>query len=175
MPLTPTTRLIVQIVHFLVFFVCGWQIWVYVERVEALKRRIWSPYLLLLGFIVRSLCNDVTIRVLMVSPSPHTPKFTRVQWLQVGSAIEIANHHYEGNFELKEFKTDLVNGIFCTSFRILHLPTNTDGAATSRQISSTLEHSFLWRSACAIQTIAQRFLGSTMVRRIGAVRHLSSY
>ena len=53
-PLTPTTRLIVQLVHFLVFFVCGWQIWVYVERVEALKKRIWSPYLLLLGFVVRS-------------------------------------------------------------------------------------------------------------------------
>ena len=108
-------------------------------------------------------------------PHPPIPKFTRGQWLQVGSAIEIANHHYEGNFELKEFKTDLVNGIFCTSFRILHLPTTTDGASTSRQISSTLEHSFLWRWACAIQTIAQRFLGSTMVRRIGSARHLSSY
>ena len=42
----------------------------------------------------------------------YTNRLAHTQWLQVGSAIEIANHHYEGNFELKEFKTDLVNGIF---------------------------------------------------------------
>mmetsp|Transcript_11382 Transcript_11382/g.22676 ORF Transcript_11382/g.22676 Transcript_11382/m.22676 type:complete len:126 (+) Transcript_11382:208-585(+) len=33
-------------------------------------------------------------------------------YLQIGSGIEIANHFYEGNFELDEFKSDLVNGTF---------------------------------------------------------------
>jgi len=83
-PLTDTTRLIVQVIHFLVFPICTWQLSVFVAKLPVLRQRIWSPVVLLTGFT----------------------------WLQIGSAIEIANHQYEGNWELRGFKTDLINGLF---------------------------------------------------------------
>jgi len=83
-PLTDTTRVIVQVVHFLVFPICTWQLWVFLKKLLVLRQRIWNPFWLLIGFI----------------------------WLQIGSAIEIANHQYEGDWELRGFKTDLVNGLF---------------------------------------------------------------
>ena len=63
---------------------CMWQLYWFVKRIHVLEARIWSPFLLLIGMV----------------------------YLQIGSGIEIANHFYEGNFELDEFKSDLVNGTF---------------------------------------------------------------
>lgn len=83
-PLTDTTRLIVQLAHFLVFPICTWQLWVFVTKLPVLQQRIWSPFVLLIGFT----------------------------WHQISSAIEIANHQYEGDWELRGFKTDLINGLF---------------------------------------------------------------
>lgn len=83
-PLNDTTRAIVVAVHFLTFVVAGWTVWAILYKLETLQKRIWSPYILLTGII----------------------------FLQLGAAFEIANHYYEGNFELKEMKTDFINGVF---------------------------------------------------------------
>jgi len=83
-PLTDTQRNIVIFVHYLAFVVGAWNIWAFTHKITTLQNRIWSPFLLLLGLI----------------------------WLQVGTALEIGNHYYEGNWELAGFPSDLVNGTF---------------------------------------------------------------
>eukprot|EP00586_Coscinodiscus_wailesii_P003014 CAMPEP_0172484008 /NCGR_PEP_ID=MMETSP1066-20121228/11258_1 /TAXON_ID=671091 /ORGANISM="Coscinodiscus wailesii, Strain CCMP2513" /LENGTH=269 /DNA_ID=CAMNT_0013248243 /DNA_START=103 /DNA_END=912 /DNA_ORIENTATION=+ len=83
-PLTDTQRVFVVSVHFLTFAVAGWTVWAIQRKLPILHKRIWSPFLLITGII----------------------------FLQLGAAFEIANHYYEGNFELKDMKTDFINGVF---------------------------------------------------------------
>jgi hypothetical protein len=75
-PLNDVTRPIVVAAHFAAFVVCTWQLWVFLAKITTLQTRIHSPFLFLIGCV----------------------------WLQIGSAIEIANHYYVGDFELNGFQ-----------------------------------------------------------------------
>lgn len=83
-PLTDTQRTVVTVVHYLAFVFGAVIVWAFLRRIDTLRNRIWSPFLLLTGLI----------------------------WLQVATALEIGNHYYEGNWELAGFPSDLVNGSF---------------------------------------------------------------
>ena len=83
-PLTDTQRTITIIVHYLAFVIGAIVIWAFLHKYDTLRNRLWSPFILLTGLV----------------------------WLQIGSALEIGNHYYEGNWELSGFPTDLVNGTF---------------------------------------------------------------
>lgn len=83
-PLTDTQRTVVIVVHYLAFVFGAVIVWAFLRRIDTLRNRIWSPFLLLTGLI----------------------------WLQVSSALEIGVHYYEGNWELAGFPSDLVNGSF---------------------------------------------------------------
>lgn len=83
-PLTDDQRTIVAVIHFLVFVVGAVSIWAFLYKLDTLKKRIWSPYFLLMGLI----------------------------FFQIAGAFEIGNHYYEGDWELAGFPSDLINGSF---------------------------------------------------------------
>jgi len=83
-PLTNTQRVIVIVVHFILFVIGAVSILAFLCKYDTLRQRIWCPYLLLMGLI----------------------------FLQIAGAFEISNHYYEGNWELAGFPSDLINGSF---------------------------------------------------------------
>jgi len=82
--LTDTQRIIVAVVHFLVFALGAVSIWAFLYKYDTLRNRIWCPYILLMGLV----------------------------FFQIAGALEIGNHYYEGNWELAGFPSDLINGSF---------------------------------------------------------------
>jgi len=83
-PLSDTTRLILIVLHYGTFVVVTAALYAYVQKFEAIKSRIHSPFLLLLA----------------------------IGWLQVGPAFEIGNHFYVNNWHLYDSQADLVNASF---------------------------------------------------------------
>lgn len=83
-PLTDTQRVVVVIAHYAAFVMGTIIIWAFLHRIDTLRNRIAGPFLLLTG----------------------------LTWLQIGAALEIANHYYEGDWELVGFPSDLINGTF---------------------------------------------------------------
>ena len=83
-PLTDVQRIAVVVVHFLTFFVGAISIGAFLYKYDTLRKRIWCPYLLLMGLV----------------------------FFQIAGAFEIGNHYYEGNWELAGFPSDLINGNF---------------------------------------------------------------
>merc|ERR1719384_2413857 len=88
-PLTDTTRLLVICAHFLIIPSGLLMMFCYYTRLERLRAYIFSPFLLMVG----------------------------ITMMQLGSWLEIADHHYDGNFELKDVTSNFVNALFyCNNF-----------------------------------------------------------
>ena len=79
--LTDTQRTIVIVVHYIAFVTCTFALWAYTKNYDVIRSRIWSPFLLMTGFV----------------------------WLQLGAAFEIANHFYINKWQLYEPVSDLIN------------------------------------------------------------------
>mmetsp|Transcript_3716 Transcript_3716/g.8873 ORF Transcript_3716/g.8873 Transcript_3716/m.8873 type:complete len:275 (-) Transcript_3716:1726-2550(-) len=83
-PLTDTQRYIVIVAHYCAFLTCTFALWAYVRNFDVIRSRIWSPFLLMTGFV----------------------------WLQLAAAFEIGNHFYINDWQLFEPISDLINGSF---------------------------------------------------------------
>ena len=68
----------------LTFVTCTFALWALSKKYDVLAARIWSPFLLMTGFV----------------------------WLQLGAAFEIGNHFYINDWQLYEPISDLINASF---------------------------------------------------------------
>jgi len=83
-PLTDAQRTTVIVVHYLAFVTCTFALWALSKKYDVIKTRIWSPFLLMTGFV----------------------------WLQLAAAFEIGNHFYINDWQLYEPISDLINASF---------------------------------------------------------------
>lgn len=83
-PLLPWQRTAVIVAHYLTFVTGTLSLFVCYAKLDILKQRIWSPFLLILSLV----------------------------WLQIAPAFEIGAHEYEADWELKEAPSDMINASF---------------------------------------------------------------
>ena len=83
-PLNDVTRPITIVIHYLAIPAVTFAIWCVIQRFDIIRRRIYSPFLLLVA----------------------------LTWLLMGSTFEIANHFYIDNWQLYDPQADLINGSF---------------------------------------------------------------
>lgn len=83
-PLNDTTRAIVIAVHYAAIPLVTFLFWAFLEKHHIFKKRIWSPFLLVIA----------------------------LTWLLIGPVFEIGNHFYIDNWQLYDPQSDLINGSF---------------------------------------------------------------
>ena len=83
-PLNDVTRAIVIVVHYAAIPLVTFLFWAFFQKYDMFKKRIWSPFLLLIA----------------------------LTWLLIGPVFEIGNHFYVDNWQLYNPQSDLINGSF---------------------------------------------------------------